>query len=100
MGEPTVERCRSFVGRPVGTLSLRGKEEPLDAYEPWRDGPSAEQALGQYAAAFEKVRNDVPGAREAMAKLCREWPDDPLVALYSGRLESGHTGTRIVIDEK
>ena len=100
VGEPTVERCRSFVGRPVGTLSLRGKEEPLDAYEPWRDGPSAEQALGQYAAAFEKVRNDVPGAREAMAKLCREWPDDPLVALYSGRLECGHTGTRIVIDEK
>ncbi len=53
-----------------------------------------------YLAAFEMLERQDPGAGRAFAALAETYPDDPLAALHLKRLQSGETGTTIVLTEK
>ncbi len=86
-----VERAGDFVGRPVGDLVLRGRSEPLRAYEPLRD---AEAAAG-YADAFAKLEARDPTAVAAFAALVGARPDDPLAQFHLKRLLNGASGVRM-----
>ena len=46
------EGADNFNGRPVGDLVLRGRSEPLRAYEPWSVSVFQGLATAQYCAAF------------------------------------------------
>ena len=91
----TVAACPDFIGRPVGTLVLKGKSEGVDAWEPLGQEEAVGPAAQAYLGAFELLRNHAPEARTAFEALARSAPDDPLVAFHLKRLEQGESGVVI-----
>ncbi|MBV8535830.1 MAG: response regulator [Alphaproteobacteria bacterium] len=92
---PTVAMVADFVGRPVGTLVLRGKAQGIAAFEPSRpdDGHAAARAM--YVAAFEKMTAGDPGALQGFAALVGAGSGDPLATFHLKRLLAGETSATI-----
>jgi adenylate cyclase len=86
-----------FHGRPVGDLLLRGRSEPLRAYEPLP--PTADDiAPGDYLKAFALLEAQDPAALGAFAAEVGKRPGDQLSSFHLKRLLNGQTGTRIQLD--
>jgi adenylate cyclase len=88
----------NFRGRPVGDLVLRGRTEPLRAYEPLRqdafDGPS----IKQYTDAFAKLEAGDAAAMPAFAALVGLHAEDPLAGFHLRRLLNGAKGVRMQLE--
>ena len=87
-------RAEGFVGRPIGDLALRGRTEPLRAYEPAR---TALPETDAYALAFAKLEANDPAAVAAFAALVGARPEDPLAQYHLRRLLNGASGVRLEI---
>ena len=92
------ERVKDFRGRPVGDLVLRGRTEPLRAFEPLSPDAHGDPSTATYAQAFGKLEAGDPGALAAFAAEVGKHPDDPLASFHLKRLLNGATGTRIAMD--
>ena len=92
----TAAACPGFIGRPVGTLVLKGKSEGIAAFEP---APDAE-AVTPYTEAFRRMAEGEPDAAGAFAAIVAGHPDDALAAFHLARLERGETGSVIHMSEK
>ena len=91
-------RVEDFRGRPVGTLMLRGRSEPLPAFEPLRAEKYEDPATSSYLAAFAKLEAGDPGAIAAFAAHVGRWAEDQLASFHLKQLLNGETGTRIDMD--
>jgi adenylate cyclase len=89
-------RVEGFCGRPVGDLILRGRSEPLRAYEPLAAEESGTPATLAYGEAFAKLEARDPSAVAAFAALVGLRPADPLSQYHLKRLLNGAVGTEIV----
>ena len=87
-------RAPGFVGRPIGDLALRGRAEPLRAYEPLRAAPPEPDP---YAQAFAKLEAGDSAAVAAFAALVGARPEDPLAQYHLRRLLNGAAGVRLEI---
>lgn len=96
----TVAQIADFVGRPVGTLVLKGKEKGIRAYEPLPDGTAQAEATAAYLAAFEKLETGDPGAVQEFAALVGAHGDDALATFHLKRLLAGERGSTVVLSEK
>jgi adenylate cyclase len=96
----TVAGCPDFIGRPVGTLVLKGKTQGIEAFEPLTEAEAGSSAAAAYRAAFDLLERQDPDANKAFAALAANYPDDPLAALHLKRLRAGETGTTSVMAEK
>lgn len=74
---------------------LRGRTEPLRAFEPQRPDQYANPATEGYLQAFAKLESGDPGALGAFAAEVGKRPDDHLASFHLKRLLNGATGTRI-----
>src|SRR4029453_31100 len=63
----TAARVAGFHGRPVGDLMLRGRMEPLRAFEPLRLEQYGDPATEAYLQAFSKLEACHPEALAAFA---------------------------------
>jgi len=88
--------AEGFCGRPVGDLRLRGRSEPLRAYEPLTPEEFRNPATAAYAEAFAKLEAHDPGALAAFAALLGFRAADPLAQYHLKRLLNGAAGTEIV----
>jgi adenylate cyclase len=88
----------NFRGRPVGDLILRGRSEPLRAYEPLSTESFKAPAVAQYAAAFAKLEAGELAAMPAFAALVGEHADDPLAGYHLKRLLNGATGVKMSLE--
>lgn len=86
----TVEMIGEFRGRPIGDLTLRGRSNPLRAFEPLR---AADPDPSRYTAAFDKMASEAAEALPAFAALVGEGGGDPLAGLHLRRLLNGERGT-------
>jgi adenylate cyclase len=90
--------AEDFAGRPIGDLVLRGRHEPIRAFEPLspddRDTPSAQQ----YVEAFRKLEESDPGAVASFASVVAANAGDQLASFHLKRLLNGATGTVIELD--
>jgi class 3 adenylate cyclase len=88
----------NFTGRPVGDLMLRGRSEPLRAYEPLPapafEGPTTKQ----YSDAFAKLEAGDAGAMPAFAALVGSHSDDALAGFHLRRLLNGAKGVRMQLE--
>jgi adenylate cyclase len=101
VSEEILRDCPEVVVRPVGRLVLKGKTKALAVFEPViEDGTVARAPLEAYRAAYAAMAAEQPDAQPLFAALAADYPDDPLVALHLGRLQSGATGDLIVMSEK
>ena len=92
------EAAEGFRGRPVGDLVLRGRSEPLRAYEPLLPAVSAGQATGQYCEAFAKLEAGDAGAMPAFAALVGSHAEDALASFHLKRLLNGAKGVRMQLE--
>ena len=88
----------NFTGRPVGDLVLRGRSEPLRAYEPLSADSFKASATAQYAEAFAKLEAGDAAAMPAFAALVGLHADDPLAGFHLKRLLNGARGIRMELE--
>jgi adenylate cyclase len=88
----------NFKGRPVGDLMLRGRSEPLRAYEPLPDSAFQAPAAAQYAEAFAKLEAGDATAMPAFAALVGLHADDTLAGFHLRRLLNGAKGVRMQLE--
>jgi class 3 adenylate cyclase len=93
------ERAESFRGRPVGDLVLRGRSEPLRAYEPLVSATFEVSATAQYCDAFAKLEAGDAAAMPAFAALVGLHANDALGGFHLRRLLNGAKGARIQLEQ-
>jgi adenylate cyclase len=98
VGESVASRVAGFKGRPVGDLLLRGRKEPLRAFEPLTAPAFDDPATRAYLDAFAKLEANDAAAMPGFAALLGQRSDDHLVGFHLRRLLDGATGTRIVLE--
>ncbi|HEX2556115.1 MAG TPA: adenylate/guanylate cyclase domain-containing protein [Microvirga sp.] len=92
------EQAEGFRGRPIGNLVLRGRAEPLRAFEPLPVAGVDETAVAAYTDAFGKLETGDPTAMPAFAALVGAYADDCLASFHLRRLLNGAKGTQIALD--
>jgi adenylate cyclase len=97
VGEAVMARVPGFVGRPIGSLLLKGKTSTLKCYEPL-DSRLAQMPVG-YREAFALLETGDPRSRQAFAALVGEADDDPLALFHLARLLRGEAGCEIALVE-
>jgi adenylate cyclase len=98
VGESVAARVPGFTGRPVGDLLLRGRSEPLRAFELLSAAEYEAPATRAYLDAFGKLEAGDPSALPAFAALLGLCGDDQLVSFHLKRLLNGAAGARIMLD--
>jgi class 3 adenylate cyclase len=88
----------NFRGRPVGDLMLRGRSEPLRAYEPLSEELFRAPTFAQYSDAFAKLEAGDATAMPAFAALVGLHADDPLAGFHLRRLLNGAKGVRMQLE--
>jgi class 3 adenylate cyclase len=92
------EAAKDFRGRPVGDLMLRGRSEPLRAYEPLQPIAFERSATRQYSDAFAKLEAEDAAAMPAFAALVGLHADDALAGFHLRRLLNGAKGVRMQLE--
>ncbi|MGC1558564.1 MAG: adenylate/guanylate cyclase domain-containing protein [Bradyrhizobium sp.] len=92
------DAAEGFQGRPVGDLVLRGRSEPLRAYEPLPPARFKSPVTAQYVEAFARLEADDAGAMPAFAALVGQHADDPLAGFHLRRLLNGAKGVRMQLE--
>jgi class 3 adenylate cyclase/CheY-like chemotaxis protein len=92
------EAARDFRGRTIGDLMLRGRSEPLRAYEPLPEAKFAGAATTQYSQAFAKLEAGDAAAMPAFAALVGLHADDALAGFHLRRLLNGAKGVRMQLE--
>lgn len=88
VGPVAASRCDASLLRPLGTISLRGRDEPMAVFEPWPvDAPAAWRT--RYLDAFASIDRDPAQATAKFAELALERPGDLVVREMARRLRSG-----------
>ncbi len=90
--------AKNFRGRPIGDLVLRGRSEPLRAYEPLPPAVFDEPATKQYSEAFAKLEAGDAAAMPAFAALVGQHADDALAGFHLRRLLNGAKGIRMQLE--
>lgn len=92
------EATIAFQGRPVGDLMLRGRSEPLRAFEPLSEVTFQNPANSQYCQAFAKLEAGDGGAMAAFAALVGSHAGDALAGYHLRRLLNGGKSVRLQLD--
>src|SRR2546423_534739 len=90
--------AEKFRGRPVGDLMLRGRSEPLRAYEPLPEAAFKGPATTQYSQAFAKLEAGDAAAMPAFAALVGLHADDALAGFHLRRLLNRAKGVRMQLE--
>ena len=93
------DAATAFCGRPVGDLLLRGRSEPLRAYEPLAETTFKEPATAQYCDAFAKLETGDAAAMPAFAALVGLHARDALAGFHLRRLLNGAKSARIQFEQ-
>ncbi len=97
----TIQACRQpRTVRPVGALILKGKERPVEAYQPVDPDLVDATLLGEYQEFYETLSNGADGLADMAEDLTERYPDDPLIALHARRVANGERGVIIKLEEK
>jgi len=92
------KEAENFRGRPVGELVLRGRSEPLRAFEPLPQQKFEAPETAQYSDAFAKMEAGDAAAMPAFAALVGVHADDPLAGFHLKRLLNGAKGIRMQLE--
>lgn len=89
------EAAENFQGRPVGELMLRGRSEPLRAFEPLPQAKFEAPETALYSEAFAKMEAGDVAAMPAFAALVGMHANDSLAGFHLKRLLNGAKGIRM-----
>ncbi len=100
VSETVVRQVPGFMGRPVGTLVLKGKSKELRVFEPLSCEQAESPATDAYKEAFGKLEAGDPSAGQTFAALVGKFGDDPLAMFHLKRVLGGEGGIHIAFGEK
>lgn len=100
VSEKVAEQIPDFHGRPVGSLTLKGKTEGLTVFEPLPPEQANTPQTESYRHAFAKLEAGDPGASQAFAALVGQYGEDPLATFHLKRLLAGEKGIGIAFGQK
>ena len=100
VSESSVKKCEHFRGRPAGRLVLKGKKNPVTVFEPLTAEEDASDRILHYRTAYALMESESAEAVQAFQSLQSQYPEDPLVNFHVRRLESGDTGSLVVMTQK
>ncbi|WP_018238840.1 adenylate/guanylate cyclase domain-containing protein [Ensifer sp. BR816] len=89
--------AEGFCGRPVGDLLLRGRTEPVRAFEPLNAERCASAETQAYLTAFEQLEAGDSHAVASFAALVGRDAEDRLASFHLKRLLNGETSTMITL---
>jgi adenylate cyclase len=92
IGPVAASRCAPQALRPLGTVALRGLEQPIAVFEPWPDTATPEWRR-RYLDACAAVAADPAAAAAQFDSLATESPADPVAAGMARRLRDQSRGT-------
>lgn len=92
--------CTDVAARPVGHLLLKGKTQALEVWEPLAAQVPGAAPLEAYLQAYRATSAHDAQCLALWMALAQRYPDDPLVALHTQRLQSGESGVQVVLDGK
>jgi class 3 adenylate cyclase len=92
------DAAEGFTGRPVGDIVLRGRSEPLRAFEPLPVAIFEKRETAQYSEAFAKLEAGDATAMPAFAALVGQHAGDPLAGFHLKRLLNGAKGVRMQLE--
>lgn len=92
------EAADNFKGRAVGDLMLRGRSEPLRAFEPLPQAKFEAPETALYSEAFAKMEAGDAAAMPAFAALVGMHADDSLAGFHLKRLLNGAKGIRMQLE--
>ncbi len=95
----TANKIPGFVGRPIGSLILKGKAKEIFAFEPVNRNEVGSERLKSYLEAFEKLQEGDPGCLRAFASYVGNYDTDPLANFHLQRLLAGQISTRISLTD-
>jgi len=87
VGPTAAARCDAALLRPLGTVTVRGRDEPVAVFEPWPEDASPAWRAA-YAAAFATLDRDPARAVALFEKLAADRPTDPVPHVIIGRLRA------------
>jgi adenylate cyclase len=88
IGPMAAARCPAPLLRPLGSITVRGREDPATVYEPWPPGTRPEWR-DAYLAAYRMIdRNGIEAAR-LLEKLSDDWPSDRVPVTIARRIREG-----------
>lgn len=90
--------AEKFQGRLIGELMLRGRSEPLRAFEPLPQAKFDAPETAMYSEAFAKMEAGDAAAMPAFAALVGMHADDPLAGFHLKRLLNGAKGIRMQLE--
>lgn len=90
--------AENFQGRPVGELMLRGRSEPLPAFEPLRQERFEAPETALYSEAYARMEAGDATAMPAFAALIGMHADDSLAGFHLKRLLNGAKGIRMQLE--
>jgi adenylate cyclase len=91
IGPEAASRCDAASLRPLGTIALRGRDEPYAVFEPWPEQASPSWRE-RYRAAFAVIEQDSERAAGLFEQLAAEQADDPVPLTIAARLRGQTKG--------
>lgn len=91
-------RADRFLGRPIGQLMLRGRSEPIQAFEPLSPADFETENTASYLKAYAKLEGRESDALPAFAALVANNADDCLAGYHLRRLLNGAGGVQIRLE--
>ena len=84
--------------RPVGSVVVKGRSEPLEVVTAWTGIP--DEYRSGYLDVFALIENEDPTALEHCERLAVSLPDDRITGLHLSRLQARQRGITIMLQEK
>jgi adenylate cyclase len=94
------EKSSGVTFRPIGCLILKGMTRKINAFEPVQLNDPKLADYDQYLEVYRKIEAKEADALATLQNLYRDFSSDPLVSFHLSRLQSGETGTTIVMMDK
>jgi adenylate cyclase len=98
VSDAVANRADRFLGRPIGQLMLRGRSEPIQAFEPLSAADFATEDTASYLKAYAKLEGKEPDALPAFAALVASNAGDRLAGFHLRRLLNGAGGVLIRLE--
>lgn len=92
VSEATARRCPEVTFRPIGSVVVVGRSEPIAVLEPVAEGHRSRDQIAKYLEAFSLMREQDVRALALFEDLEKRDPEDALIRLHAQRLANGEHG--------
>ena len=94
VAKATVELYKQQLFRPIAQLSVKGKSELINVFEPIRVSSQKQGYLEKYLQAFSLLEKKDPSAHESFMALARQFPNDRVIKKHLEKMKGGEYGVQ------